>query len=108
MEDNRLRWSVLNTLMILSFTVLIVVILYFLDLWFLEVYQDNLGVPFGSLTDLFFIQGVGLLLIGFIPLLGRMKEMRNVEIWVPNGYPRLGLILTYSGATMILIYFLNL
>ena len=124
MRDSRLRWSILNTLMILGFTVLIVVVFYFLDLWFLGVFQENLGVPlFGSLTDLFFIQGVGLILIGFMALLGRIKYLRQrgrpvnlreifwstqVERWVPKGYLRLGLTLTYSGATMILIYFLNL
>lgn len=78
MRDSRLRWSVSNTLMILCFTVLIVVIFYFLDLWFLEVFQENLSVPlFSSLTDLFFIQGVGLLLIGFMALLGRIKYLRH-------------------------------
>jgi len=105
--------------MILGFTLLTVVVLYFLDLWFLGLLP---GAPF-SLTDFFLLQGVVLLLLGFMAFLGRIKEIRQrgkpislskyfwgiqVYTWAPNGYLRLGLTLTYSGAIMILIYFLNL
>ena len=121
MRDSRLRWSILNTLMILGFAMLIVIVFYFLDLWILE-RTPFMVIPF-SLTECFLFQGIILLLLGLMALLGRIKEIRQrgrpismskyfwgiqVYTWAQNGYLRLGLTLTYSGATMILIYFLNL
>ena len=108
MLDSRLRRSILNTLMILGLSVLIVVIFYFLDLWFLGLYQNYIGVPFSPLTDLFFIQGVMLIMLGFTALLFTMKNMWGnfYGTRVANDDPRFGLTLACSGATMIFIYFL--
>ena len=111
---SRLRRGILNILMILSLTVLIVVIFYFLDLWFIGLWQKNTSLPFWSLTDLFFIQGIMLIIFGFITLPGRAVSLRekfgstSAGIYWEIGNLRLFFPFIFSGAIMICNYYLNL
>jgi hypothetical protein len=115
MLGSRLKRSILNILIILNFTVLTVVICYFLALWFLGLYREALGAPLASLNDLFFFQGVMLIMLGFMALTFEKIRMRGTSIGrrKADNDPRLGLsfacvIFVCSGVIMIFIYFLNL
>lgn len=108
---------------------LITVVIYFLNVWLLS------GKEYFSPTDALFLEGVVFLALGLFLLLGRggislwskraailsalaeglygedtvgPSEIFRRDKWKPEGFIRLGLVLTLTGVLMIVIYFVTL
>lgn len=122
--EGRSREAVSNMVLILGVDSVIVIAFHYLNLWVLNLWRAKASVDFSfSMHEIFFFQGILLILSGLIAFIGRIKEVREhgwsldlkeifwglrVFKWVPGGYPRIGLTFIISGIIMILIYFSSL
>jgi len=121
------RNMLFNILMLLSISVVITVVIYFVNIWLFS-------FRYSSPTDAFFFEGIIFLLCGVLFLLGRgginlwslkaailsalagalygrdtmgPAETFRRDVWKPQGFIRIALILILAGVFMIMIYFLT-
>lgn len=121
MVERRREKAVTNMVLILCVALMIAIAFYYLTTWALNLYRAEFGLDFYySRNEILFIQGILLTLSGLVGFIGRIKEIRThgrpqslreifwgfrVFMWVPSGYPRIGLTLILAGIIIILIYF---
>jgi hypothetical protein len=118
----------LNLLIILGAAIIVTVVFYFLNALVFSSYRNF--IP----TDAFFLEGLVMMFLGFLFLLGRgginlwsvkaailaavagavyknegigPNEIMRRDRWKPEGFIRFSLVLILAGVLMLLVYFLS-